>query len=109
MRSQPPELQLHTQTCVAEPLISELEVRRSLDGIDPYKDAGFDGLFPKVLKALNSHISPVLAQIFNLSLQPGQAPADWHHTIVTPVAKPPHSRLKAIQTHQPHVCRLQYP
>ncbi len=109
MRSQPPVLQLHTQTCVAEPLICELDVRRSLDGSDPHKDAGPDGLFHKVLKALNSHISPVLAQLFNQSLQTAQAPADWRHTIVTPVANTPHNRPKAIQAHQPHVYRLQYP
>ncbi len=42
-------------------LITELEVRRALDGLNPHKGAGPDGLFPKVLKALNSHIAPILA------------------------------------------------
>ncbi len=51
--------------------------------------AGPDGLFPKVLKALNSHITPVLARMFNLSLQTIQVPEDRRREIVTPVAKSP--------------------
>ncbi len=43
----------------------------------------------KVLKALNSHIAPVLARMFNLSLQTAQVPDNWRRAIVTPVAKIP--------------------
>ncbi len=84
-----PVLQPRTQTFMAEPLITKLEFRRVLDGLNPHKGAGPDGLFPKVLKALNSHIAPVLARMFNLSLQTAQVPEDWRHAIVTPVAKSP--------------------
>ncbi len=52
---------------MADPLITELDIRRALDGLYPHKGAGHDGLFPKVLKALYSHIAPVLARMFNLS------------------------------------------
>ncbi len=65
---------------MADPLITELEIRCALD-------AGHDGLFPKVLKALNSHVAPVLAQMFNLSLRTAHVPEDWRLAIVTPVAK----------------------
>ncbi len=54
---------------MADPLITELEVRCALDGIYPRKGAGPDGLFPEVLKALYSHIAPVLARMFNVSLR----------------------------------------
>ncbi len=74
---------------MADPLITELEVRRALDGLNPHKGAGPDGLFPKVLKALNSYIAPVLARMFNLSIQTVQAPEDWRRAIKTPVTKPP--------------------
>ncbi len=84
-----PVLQPRTQTNMADPLISELEIRRALDGLNPHKGAGPDRLFPKVLKALNSHIAPVLARIFRLSLQNAQVPEDWRRAIVTPVAKSP--------------------
>ncbi len=79
-----PVLQPRTQT--------KLEVRRALDGLNPHKGAGPDGLFPKVLKALHSHIAPVLARMFKLSLQTAQVPEDWHRAIVTPVAKSPRKR-----------------
>ncbi len=61
---------------MADPLITELEVRRALDALNPHKGTGPDGLFPKVLKALNSHIAPVLARMFNPSLQTAQVPED---------------------------------
>ncbi len=54
---------------MVDPLITELEVRCALDGLNPHKDAGPDGFFPKALKALSSHISPVLVRMFNLSHQ----------------------------------------
>ncbi len=47
------------------------------------------GFFPKVLKALNSHSAPVLARMFNLSLQTAQFPEEWRRAIITPVAKSP--------------------
>ncbi len=48
-----PVLQPRTQTCMADPLITE-----------------------QVLKALNSHTAPVLAQMFNLLLQTAKVPED---------------------------------
>ncbi len=69
LKGSTPVLQPRTQTYMADPLITELEVRHTQDGLNPHKGAGLDGLFPKALKALNSHIAPVLAQMFNLPLQ----------------------------------------
>ncbi len=74
---------------MADPLITELEIRHALDGPNPHKGAGPDGLFPKVIKALSSNIAPVLARMFNLSLQTAEAPDDWRRAIVAPVAKSP--------------------
>ncbi len=79
-----PVLQPHTQACVTDPLITDLEVMRALGGLNPHKGAGRDGLFPKVLKAINYHISPVFARMFNLSLRTAQVPEDWCLAIVTP-------------------------
>ncbi len=84
-----PVLQPRTQTYKADMLITEPEVKRALDGLNPHKGGGPDGLFSKVLKALNSHIAPVLARMFNLSRQTGQVPEDWRRVIVTPVTKTP--------------------
>ncbi len=64
-----PVLQPCTQTCMVDPLITEMEDRRVLDSFNPHKGAGPDGLIPKVFKAFKSHISSVLPRMFNLSLQ----------------------------------------
>ncbi len=48
---------------MADPLITELELRRALGGLYPHKGAGHDGLFPKVLQALNSHIAPACPNV----------------------------------------------
>ncbi len=94
---------------MADPLITELEDKRALDSFNPHKGAGPDGLIHKVSKALNSHISSELARVFNLSVHIVQVPGSWRRAIVTPTPQnPPLNRLKAFQTHQPHVCRLQY-
>ncbi len=61
-----PVLQPRTQTYMADPLITDLEVRRALDGLNPHKGTCPVGLFPKVLKALNFYIAPALARMFNL-------------------------------------------
>ncbi len=61
-----PVLQPRTQTYMADLLITELEVRRALDGLNPYKGTGPDELFPKVIKALNSHIAPYLPERLTL-------------------------------------------
>ncbi len=92
-----PVLQPRKQTYMADPLITELEVRRALDGLNPHKGAGPDGLFPS---SKHSHIAPVLARLFNLALQTCQVPEDWRRAIVTTVAKKTRNRPKAIQTHQ---------
>ncbi len=87
-------------------LITELEIRRALDGLNPHKAAGL----PQALKALKSHIAPVLARMFNLSLQTAQVPEDGRHAIVTPAAKTPRTTNPRQFRHvQPHVCRLQNP
>ncbi len=63
---------------MADPLITESEVRCAQDYLNSHKGAGPDRLFSKVLKALSSHI----ARMFKLPLQTVQFPKDWHSTIV---------------------------
>ncbi len=63
-----PVLQPRTQTCVADPFITGMEVRRALACLNLHKGAGPDGLPPEALNALSSHIAPVLARMFNIFL-----------------------------------------
>ncbi len=64
-----PLFQRHTQACMAVPLITDLNVKRALEGLNPHMGAGPDGLFPKARKALSSHPSSVLARMIYLSLK----------------------------------------
>ncbi len=41
-----PVIQPRIKICMAGSLITELEVRRALDGLNTHKGAGPDGLFP---------------------------------------------------------------
>ncbi len=52
---------------------------------------GPDGLFPKFLKPLSSHIAAVLSRMFNLSFLTAQVPEDWRGAIVTPVTETHHT------------------
>ncbi len=61
---------------MADPLITELEIRRALDRLNHHKTAGPDGLSPKVLKAHSYNISPVLSPLFSLLFQTAQVPED---------------------------------
>ncbi len=55
----------HTQTCKADPRITDLEVRYVRDCLNPHKRAGPDGHFAEVLKAL-SPCTALLALLFKL-------------------------------------------
>ncbi len=92
------------QTCRADPLITELRVRRVLDSLMHIKAAALKQVFPDVVKALDAHVPLVLARMFNISLHTVQIPEDWCPAVVIQFQNPPHNRPKAIQTHQPHVC-----
>ncbi len=62
---------------------------REDEGSNPVLQPRTQELFPKILKALDPHISPVLAGMFNISLQTAKVPKDWRHAKLTPVAKSP--------------------
>ncbi len=73
----------------SHPFITELEVRCEIDWLNPQKGTDSDGFFQKALKCLSSHITPVLARLFNLSLQAAYVHENWRRVIVTLVATPP--------------------
>ncbi len=55
---------------MADLLITEPEVRRAIGCLNPHNGAIPGGLFPMVPKPLSSHITPVLARMFNPSSKP---------------------------------------
>ncbi len=63
-----PVFQPLTQTCMADPLTTKLEVRRTLGCLTTHNDTGPDMLFLMVLKALSYDITPVFTRMFNALL-----------------------------------------
>ena len=52
-----------------------------------HKAPGPDGLNARVLKECSTHISPILALIYNEFLVQGNVPDDWRHANVSSVFK----------------------
>ena len=68
-------------------IITPEGVCKLLTGLNPAKAAGPDGLPPRVLKELAPEIAPILAKIFQLSLDSGTVPSNWKEALVSPVFK----------------------
>jgi len=62
-------------------------VLKLLNGLNPAKAAGPDGLPSRVLKLLSNQLAPMLTDIFNLSLKEAVLPEDWKNANVTPIFK----------------------
>ena len=68
-------------------VISEQEVRKYLEKLDPSKSTGPDDLSPRFLKELRTQIIQPLTKIFNHSVRLGKVPQDWKLANVTPIYK----------------------
>ena len=62
-------------------------VEKILDGLNPAKAAGPDGIPPRVLRELSREIAPILMTIYRSSLNTGVVPSDWRQALVSPVFK----------------------
>jgi len=62
-------------------------VKRKIRELRTDAASGPDGLGPKVLQELQDELSPVLAAIFEKSLDEGTVPEDWKEANVTPIYK----------------------
>ena len=58
-------------------VISTAGVTKLLSDLDVFKAAGPDAIRPLVLKQLSQEISPVVALIFQTSLDSGTVPTEW--------------------------------
>ena len=58
-----------------------------LQGLDPNKAVGVDGISSKLLKRVASGISRSLTSLFNTSLTSGKVPSEWRSALVTPIHK----------------------
>ena len=80
-------LPLSSDTALSNIQLTENEVFKALDGLDPSKACGPNGIPGKLLNMTANIIAPSLCHIYNLSLSQGVVPACWKLANVTPVFK----------------------
>ena len=68
-------------------IVTEDQVKKKLQKLNPNKASGPDHLSPKLIKATSSTIAPALTSLFNLSLSKGKVPNEWKHATVSPIFK----------------------
>jgi len=73
--------------CPEDFLCTEEEVYEMLLSLDTSKANGPDGISAKMLKGTALSITPVLTQLFNMSLQSGIFPEKWKLSSVVPIPK----------------------
>ena len=62
-------------------------VHKLLKGIKPFKATGPDSFPAFIIKAAADQLVPVLARIYQTSLDTGQVPSDWRDAWIVPVFK----------------------
>jgi hypothetical protein len=67
--------------------ISPKGVELLLSGLNPSKAAGPDSLHPRFLKEVSKELTPLLARLFQKSLEEGSVPVQWRTANVTPIFK----------------------
>ena len=67
--------------------ITEDGVNKLLRGLNPNKASGPDQISPRLLMELHTEVTPILTNIFQLSITTGIVPNDWRHAIIAPVYK----------------------
>ena len=71
-----------------EPLeITSDGIQKLLHELNPSKASGPDSIPNRILKECSHELAPLLAALFNQSVQTGQLPDDWTTANVTPVFK----------------------
>ena len=71
-----------------EPLeITSDGIQKLLHELNPSKASGPDSIPNRILKECSHELAPLLAALFNQSIQSGQLPDDWTTANVTPVFK----------------------
>ena len=67
--------------------ISVNGVQKLLEQLKPAKAAGADGIPTHILKTCAADLAPVLAQLFQQTLNEETIPDDWRTANVTPIFK----------------------
>lgn len=69
------------------PTITKTDVRYIIDVLDVRKQPGYDGIRVRDLKNVVDKVSPIIAELINLSLKSGKVPEGLKISIVKPIYK----------------------
>ena len=72
---------------MCEITVTEEGVIKLLQGLNPNKATGPDGIPGRVLRECATSLTPFVTALFNQSLREGQVPEDWKQQRVSPVFK----------------------
>jgi hypothetical protein len=67
--------------------ITEQDVEKQINKLNPSKSAGPDNMHPRLLKETKSQIIKPMTTIFRKSMQEGKVPEDWKEGQITPIFK----------------------
>ena len=67
--------------------ISQEDIIKKLESLNPNKSMGYDGIHPKVLKETAKTIAKPLSIIFKQSLDTGSLPSAWKRANIAPIYK----------------------
>ena len=62
-------------------------VENPLGNISPYKATGPDAIPAHISCKLSAEVAPALTFVFQMSLDTGQIPGDWHMAYIVPIYK----------------------
>ena len=68
-------------------MLSEENVLKALNSLNPEKSPGPDYVYPRVLYEAKKELVKPLLILFNQSLSEGVIPEDWRKAIVSPILK----------------------
>ena len=82
-----PHLPASPHPSMAPIIVTSHGVLKALQRLDPSKAAGPDQIQSRMLKSSAEHIAPVLASLYQQSIQEGNIPDDWRNANVIPIYK----------------------
>ncbi|CAH8449918.1 unnamed protein product [Dicrocoelium dendriticum] len=86
-----PQVELVTKvpedSCLTEISITETQVFRLLQGLNPSKASGPDSIHPKLMHELAAELSGPLTCMFTISLDSCALPSEWKKAIICPIFK----------------------
>ena len=97
----PPQVNDPVAPTVGKLIITANGVRKLLEGLDPYKASGPDGVSARLLKECSRAVTDGFVLLFNASLSQGKIPDDWRHALITPIHKGGNKNKTVAENYRP--------